>query len=109
MTVHNQKLCLEAVHIIYIGQYRKDNSQKSDGLKKFIDYYVDCVVNFAIREGEPTLDLEFKTGDHICTPIQVKQLKPLLHVPLEPFQRHENIPVSQLLWIWMICSTVVVI
>ena len=55
--------------------------------------------DFAIREWEPSLNLEVKNGDHIHvrTPTQVKQLKPLPDEPLESFQRDGNIPVSQLL------------
>ena len=48
-----------------------------------------------IREGEPSLHLELNNGDHMWTPVHVRQFKRLTDVPAEPVS--QAIPVSQLL------------
>ena len=68
---------------------------QDNGLKQLIDENVDCVCDFAIREGEPAIDLELRNGDHICTPVQEKQPNPLVHD--KPIEHHVNVPVSELL------------
>ena len=63
-------------------------------MKQFLDENVENVCDFAIREGEPAHDLELRNGDHLWTPVQVKQPKPLVDdKPIE----HVNVPVSELL------------
>ena len=68
---------------------------QDNGFKQFLDENVDCVCDFAIREGEPALELELRNGDHLLTPVQVKQPKPL--VDDKPVEHVVNVPVSELL------------
>ena len=65
------------------------------GLKQFLKENVGCVSDFVIREGEPSLPLELNNGDHMWTPVHVRQFKRLTDVPAEPVS--QAIPVSQLL------------
>ena len=65
------------------------------GLKQFLEENVGCVSDFVIREGEPSLHLELNNGDHMWTPVHVRQFKRLMDVPAKPVS--QDIPASQLL------------
>ena len=65
------------------------------GLKQFLEKNVGCVSDLVIREGEPSLPLELNNGDHMWTPVHVRQFKRLMDVPAEPVS--QAIPVSKLL------------
>ena len=41
-------------------------------------------VDFAIKDEQPPLDLEFANGNHVWTPVQVKKPKSLSDEPVEP-------------------------
>ena len=56
---------------------------EADDLKGFIEKNVLCV-DFAIKDGQPTLDLELANGSHMWTPVQVKKPKSLSDEPVEP-------------------------
>ena len=51
-------------------------------------------VDFAINEGQPSLDLELANGNHVRTPVQVMKPKSLSDGSVEPHA--DDIPVSEL-------------
>ena len=66
---------------------------EADDLKDLIEKDVLCV-DFAIKEGQPALDLELANGNHVWTPIQVKKPKSLSDESVEPHT--DDIPISEL-------------
>ena len=51
-------------------------------------------VDFAIKDRQPTLDLEVANSNHVWTPVQVKKPKSLSDEPVEPHV--EDISTSEL-------------
>ena len=67
---------------------------EADYLKDFIEKDVFCV-DFAIKEGQPALDLEVTNGNHMWTSVQAMKPNVLLDELVEPHGA-VDIPVSEL-------------
>ena len=74
-------------------QLHQTEHAEADYLKDFIEKDVFCV-DFAIKEGQPALDLEVTNGNHVWTPVHVMKPNVLLDELVEPHA--VDIPVSEL-------------